>query len=484
MKVLRSRRLAGLAAFAALVLGAAGTACAVPAQAQARGTAALAPPPDVASWGAGGELGDGTTTSRSRYVDIGAGNNVVGVAAGYAPRFGHGLEVRSDGTVWAWGDNRFGELGDGTTTARLAPVQVTGLTGVTQVAGGCVHSLALRSDGTVWAWGDNSVGELGRGTVTGVEATAAPVTGLAGVTKIAAGCGFSLALRSDGTVWAWGYDSAGQLGIGSTANSAVPVKITALSQVTAISAGWDSSVAVVAGGASVWAWGGNEAGQLGDGTLAGHTTPVRVTQLGTVHIVGAAAGGAFDGAAFEFAAVLGTDGSVWAWGNDTLGQLGNAPAAAPVTRPVNTIGAGSGITQISAGLVNMVALKSDGTVLAWGSNQFGQLGNGTTTSAAGPVRVTGLTGATQVAAGAEAGFAVHVPQPVPPVPDLTGDTKAQAAQALQAAGLVLGTVTEAPDKFCDHLGIVISQNPAAGTAVFPGSAVSITIGTPPATGCP
>jgi alpha-tubulin suppressor-like RCC1 family protein len=289
MKVLRSRRLAGLAAFAALVLGAAGTAGAVPAQAQARGTAALAPPPDVASWGAGGLLGDGTTTSRSRYVDIGAGNNVVGVAAGYTPRFGHGLEVRSDGTVWAWGDNRFGQLGDGTTTSRLAPVQMTGLTGVTQVAGGCVHSLALRSDGTVWAWGDNSVGELGRGTVTGVEATAALMNGLAGVTKISAGCGFSLALRSDGTVWAWGYNNVGQLGTGSTVNSQVPVKITGLSQVTAIAAGWDSSVAILANGASVWAWGGNDDGQLGDGTLAGHSTPVRVTQIGTVHIAGVAA---------------------------------------------------------------------------------------------------------------------------------------------------------------------------------------------------
>ena len=106
--------------------------------------------------------------------------------------------------MWAWGDNRFGQLGDGTTTSRLAPVQVTGLTGVTQVAGGCAHSLALRSDGTVWAWGDNSAGELGRGTVTDHEVTPAPVSGLAGVTKISAGCGFSLALRSDGTVWAWG----------------------------------------------------------------------------------------------------------------------------------------------------------------------------------------------------------------------------------------------------------------------------------------
>jgi Regulator of chromosome condensation (RCC1) repeat len=88
-------------------------------------------------------------TDRSRYVDIGAGNNVVGVAAGYSPRWDHGLEVRSDGIVWAWGDNRAGQLGDGTTTTGLAPVQVTGLTGVTQVAGGCVHSPALRSDGTV-----------------------------------------------------------------------------------------------------------------------------------------------------------------------------------------------------------------------------------------------------------------------------------------------------------------------------------------------
>ena len=178
MKVLRSRRLAGLAACAALVFGVAGTAGAVPAQAQARGTAAVAPPPDVAAGGRtrAALLGDGTTTSRSRYVDIRAGNSVVGVAAGWTTSSGHGLEARSDGTVWAWGDNRFGQLGDGTTTTRLAPVQVTGLTGVTQVAGGCVHSLALRSDGTVWAWGDNSVGELGRGTVTGDEVTPAPVS--------------------------------------------------------------------------------------------------------------------------------------------------------------------------------------------------------------------------------------------------------------------------------------------------------------------
>jgi alpha-tubulin suppressor-like RCC1 family protein len=473
MKVLRTRRLAGRAGCAALILGVAGTAGAVPAQ--ARGAATVSQSQVVASWGDNGtgQLGDGTTISRSRYGDIGALDNVVRVAVGY----GQLLAVRSDGTAWAWGSNFHGELGDGTTDARFAPVQVTGLTGVTQVAGGCNHSLALRSDGTVWAWGGNAAGQLGRGTITGGEVTAAPVSGLAGVTKISAGCGFSLALRLDGTVWAWGYDNVGQLGNGSTASSAVPVRITGVSQVTGIAAGWNSAVAVVAGGASVWAWGGNKEGQLGDGTTTGHSIPVRVTQIGTVHIAGVTAG-------FQFAAILGTDGSVWAWGADTAGQLGNVPASSPATRPVNTIGAGSGIAQISAGADHMVALKSGGTVLAWGDNTNGELGTGTTTSVAGPVQVTGLTGATQVAAGGRASFAVHVPQPVPPVPDLTGDTTTQAGQVLQAAGLVLGAVTKVTEKYCTHLGIVMSQTPAAGTAVFPGSAVSVTIGQAPATGCP
>jgi hypothetical protein len=351
---------------------------------------------------------------------------VVQVAAGYGSPSGHGLEVRTDGTVWAWGANGFGQLGDGTTDSRLAPVQVPGLTGVTQVAGGCNHSLALRSDGTVWAWGWNNVGQLGNG---------------------------------------------------STASSAVPVKITGVSQVTGIAAGWDSVVAIAAGGASVWAWGGNDAGQLGNGTLAGHTTPVRVTGIGTVHIAGAAVG-------FKYAAILSTDGSVWAWGTDTAGQLGNAPAATPVTRPVNTIGAGSGITQIAAGGALMLGVRSNGTVLAWGDNRFGELGIGTTTSVTGPVQVTGLTGATQVAAGAVSGFAVHVPLPLPIVPDLTGDTQALASQALQSAGLVLGTVTKAVDNSCGHIGTVMNQNPLAGTKVSPGSAVAVTIGQAPPNPCP
>ncbi len=149
-------------------------------------------------------------------------------------------------------------------------------------------------------------------------------------------------------------------------------------------------------------------GQLGDGTLTSHTTPERVTGL-PVYIAGVGAGG-------HFAVVLGTDGSVWGWGDDSSGQLGNAPASPQVTRPVSTIGAGSGITQISAGPGHVLALKSDGTVLAWGVNRDGQLGNGTTAIVVGPVQVTGLTSATQVSAGRAFSLAIHT------VPWLTGQS--------------------------------------------------------------
>ena len=461
--------------------------------AQARGAAILIRSHVAAGWGynAEGQLGDGTITSRSGYGDISVGNDVVQVAAGS----GHGLAVRSDGTVWAWGSNGAGELGDGTTTSRSTPVRVAGLTGVTQVAACGYFSVALRSDGTVWAWGDNRGGQLGRGTASNHEVTPARVRGLARVTKISAGGSFVLALRADGSVRAWGDNRRGQLGNGTTASSPVPVKVAGLSGVTGIAAGLDASITTRASGiaaiTSVWTWGGNDRGQLGDGTLTSRSTPGRVTGL-PGSIAGIAAGGGLIGrigpggtlSGGGFAAALGTDGTVWAWGDDSAAQLGSSPSGTPVTRPVNTIGAGSGITQLSAGDFHMLALKPDGTVLAWGANGNGQLGNGSTAPVTGPVQVTGLTGATQVAAGGEFSLAVHVPVPPSIVPALTGDTTAQAGQALQDAGLVLGTVTKVVDKFCDHLGTVMSQNPAAGTAVSPGSAVSVTIGRAPANGCP
>src|SRR5206468_1076785 len=168
-------------------------------------------------------------------------------------------------------------------------------------------------------------------------------------------------------------------------------------------AGWDSAVALesssISALTSVWTWGANDLGQLGDGTLAGHSTPERVTGI-PASVRGVSSG-------VKYVVVLGADGSVWGWGGNVAGELGVAHEGDAVTRPVNAIAAGSGITQLAAGGGHVLALKSDGTVLAWGFNASGQLGNGTTAQVGGPGPVIGLTGVTYVAAGFLSSFAVH-----------------------------------------------------------------------------
>jgi len=356
------------------------------------------------AWGANltGQLGDGTTTSRAYYGPVsGLGSFVVQVAAGGT----FALALRSDGTVWAWGSNASGQLGDGNTNYSTTPVQVGGLTNVVAVAAGISQSLALRSDGTVWAWGGNQYGELGIGTTSTDQLTPVQVRGLTGVTKISAGGLFSLALRSDGTVWAWGDNAQGELGNGTTANSDVPVRVPGLSQVTRIDAGYYCSLAVstgIGGATPVWTWGGNDAGDLGDGTLTDRHTPEQVTGIGAPAVTGLAIGNGY-------ALALGSDGSVWAWGADTWGQLGNAPQSAAVTCPILTIAPGSGITQLASGVDHVLALRANGTVLAWGRDYYGELGDGNSAPAVGPVQVAGLSGASQVSAGWEFSLALYTP---------------------------------------------------------------------------
>lgn len=396
----RSRWLARLAATLTVGMAAAAALSAASPDAQSRVTGMVIQSHVVSSWGYNdfGQLGDGSLAGRPQPGDIRVGNDVMQVSGGLV----HALAVRSDGTVWAWGSNESGELGDGTTTDRSVPVQVAGLTGITQVAAGQEFSLALRSDGTVWGWGKNSNGQLGRTTTTNHEAMPARVAVLNGVTRISAGGGFALALRADGIVFAWGSGSGGQLGNGGTAGSAIPVKIAGLSHVTGIAAGKDASLATENDGTSavtsVWAWGSNYYGQLGDGTMVRHTTPERVTGL-PAFVAGVSAGGAFS-------AVLGTDGSVWTWGDNESGQLAAVPQSPEVFRPVNAIAAGSGIIRLAAGYDHVLALKSDGTVLAWGDNESGELGR-PVTAPPGPAPVAGLTSVTQVSAGWESSYVVH-----------------------------------------------------------------------------
>jgi uncharacterized repeat protein (TIGR02543 family) len=189
----------------------------------------------------------------------------------------HTVALKSDGTVWAWGYNRSGQLGDNTTTNRWTPVQVSGLTGVTAIAGGGYHTVALKSDGTVWAWGYNEYGQLGDNTQT-QRLTPVQVSGLTGVTAIAGGKYHSVAIKSDGTVWAWGSNSGGQIGDGTTTSRSIPVPVSVLTGVTAIAGGGYHSVAIKSDG-TVWAWGLNLNGALGDNSTINRWTPVQTSLL-------------------------------------------------------------------------------------------------------------------------------------------------------------------------------------------------------------
>jgi len=411
VKILRGpRRLAQVAGCAALALGLASSAAATSGVAHAAvavpaRTCCIFPShPAAVSWGANqyGQLGNGTYAEYAVYGDVDGLTGVTQVAAGWD----HGLALTSDGTVWAWGAGNAGQLGNGGTTGSPVPEQVPGLTGVIQIAAGAAFSLALTSDGSVWAWGEDDQGQLGNDSTTNSE-WPVQIAGLTGVTQIGAGTEFGMALRSDGTVWTWGLNSSGQLGNATTTSSDVPVQVSGLSQVTQIAAGGDFAMAARTQGfvtmlTSVWTWGSNQFGALGDGdTEPYRSTPGQVSGISVPSVRQIAAGA-------EYSMVLGSDGSVWAWGADYDGQLGNAATYALQAQPVETIGMASGITHIAAGVNHVLALRSDGTVLAWGNDQTSEIGNGTTSDVpALPTEVSGLTNATGVSAGGDFSLAVH-----------------------------------------------------------------------------
>ncbi len=284
-------------------------------------------------------------------------DNVIAVAAGTD----HSLALKSDGTVWVWGGNDMGQLGDGTNTYKSNPVHNKNLEGIIAIAAEYGHSFALKSDGTVWTWGNNTNGQLGDGTYTSRN-TPVQVKNLSDVTAIAAGNGHGLALKSDGTVWAWGWNIYGQLGDGTTTDETTPVQVNSLDNITAIAAGTWHSLAIKSDG-TVWAWGFNGEGQLGDGTTTDRSAPVQVKNLSGVTDI-----------ACELYVSLAckTDGTVWGWGDN--GYLGNGTNISSST-PVQAKNL-SGVFDIDLGYYHSIALKSDGTVWACGSYEEGALGNG------------------------------------------------------------------------------------------------------------
>jgi YVTN family beta-propeller protein len=295
-----------------------------------------------------GQLGDGTTTDIKRPKPIGSGYMAVVAGNNYT------LGLKSDGSLWTWGANDYGQLGDATTVNNPTPKKIA--SGYTAVTAGNYHSLALATDGSLWAWGNNDFGQLGDGTV--VEQHAPKRIGK-GYVAIAAGLGHTLALKQDGSLWAWGQNSQGQLGDGRSANSYDPELVG--TGYKAVSAAGNHSMALKTDG-SLWTWGANDYGQLGDGT----TTPSAIPKL-----IGA--GYASIAAGFRHNLALKTDGSLWAWGSNGHGQLGDGTVADSLTpKQIDT-----GFSALTAGRDYTVALKNEGTVWALGANWYGQLGDGT-----------------------------------------------------------------------------------------------------------
>jgi alpha-tubulin suppressor-like RCC1 family protein len=338
---------------------------------------------DGSLWGWGnnsfGQIGDGSQLSRNIPARSGADADWARVAAG----FYHTVAIKQDGTLWAWGDNTKGQLGDGLSTAsRSTPAKIGTGSNWLAVAAGDFHTLALKTDGSLWAWGDNNSGQVGSGAVLpGIQPVPLQIGTATDWAAIAAGGAHSVALKTDHTLWGWGFNAAGQLGNGTALNAVAPVQIKLPAPFTNtdwnfVAAG-QSHTAALKTDNSLWSWGSNASGRLGSVSPLDSDVPAResgsatnwlAVTAGDSHTMGRQA-----------------DGTLWVWGGNNSGQLGNGTnidAPAPLKPGTDT-----DWVDAAAGSAHSVAMKANGTVWSWGDNSSGQLGDGTSSPKNAPVQV-------------------------------------------------------------------------------------------------
>ena len=373
----------------------------------ARSTLILKSDGTVWTWGANfnGKLGLGETNDLRALTpvevhgpgNVGYLNTVAAVMGGEI----HNVALKSDGTVWCWGWNAFGQLGNGTTNDSWVPVQAgltaaPPLTNVVKLGGRPYFTLAEKADGTIWAWGMNQFGQMGNGTVTppGTPPNSVPVKvsnsqpggPINSAAQITCGYQFGAALTTNGTVWVWGTGTHGEQGTGATTANYIPVQVPGLTNITQISAGWFHILARKADG-TAWAWGDNFNGELGDGTTSNAFSPVRV--LNVSNIVAVSGGDSHSSA-------LAADGTIWKFGKNDVGELGNGTVntnANPFPAKILTDKFGnvfSNVVMMAARDYHNIALKADGSVWMWGANDQGQCGDGTQNEALRPGPVVGL----------------------------------------------------------------------------------------------
>ena len=303
------------------------------------------------------------------------------------------------GSLWAWGSNTNGELGDGTIVHKSSPVQVGAMTTWATVAGGSNHSVAIKTDGTLWAWGGNAQGQLGDGTIVS-KSSPVQVGALTTWSKIsiATGANFTLAVKTDGTLWAWGLNNFGELGDGTIVKKSSPVQVGALTTWSKIGCGDNHAMAIKTDG-TLWTWGRSQSGQLGSGAITSRSSPVQVGALTTWN---AAAGGSDHSVATK------TDGTIWAWGSGTAGELGdgtNVSKSSPVQVGALTTWSSTGFV-CGAGFT--ITVKTNNTMWSWGANTNGQLGDGTIVHKSSPVQIGALTNWGAVGRVQSTGLAVKV----------------------------------------------------------------------------
>jgi alpha-tubulin suppressor-like RCC1 family protein len=313
---------------------------------------------------------------------IGGINNWISISQGQGAS--HHFGIRSNGTLWGWGLGSYGRLGDGTINNRSSPVSVIGgFTDWCQASAGSRHAVGLRVNGTAWAWGCNNYGQLGDGTTTSRLSPVSVIGGFTDWCQIAAGSFHSVAIRQNGTAWSWGRNNNGQFGDGTCTNRSSPVSVVGgFTDWCKISAG-AYHVLAQRTNCTLWAWGRNGianivlGGALGDGSAANRASPVSV--VGGFTWCQASAGS-------SHSLAIRTNGTLWAWGLNYQGRLGDGTTISRLS-PVSVVGGFTDWCQVSAGSAHNLAIRTNGTLWAWGCNERGELGDGTVVSRCSPVSV-------------------------------------------------------------------------------------------------
>ncbi|MFC7774812.1 RCC1 domain-containing protein [Flavobacterium sp. GCM10027622] len=356
------------------------------------------------SWGRNnsGQLGTGQNSSTINLLpkQIGTESNWLKISAGNA----HNLAIKANGTLWAWGRNSDGQVGIGSNASTFnTPQQIGTDTDWAFISAGDEFSLAIKTNGTLWAWGDNAFGQLGD-TSTDDRNSPVQIGTATNWASVSAGTQHALGLKVNGELWAWGTNNTARFSTTLPAFSYVPIQMGTDTDWSKVVASRDHGAALKTNG-TFWTWGSNATGQLGDGTTVDKTTPINIASLnGAIKIA----------KGHQHTLVIKNDGTIWSWGGNASGQLGIgtplSPAPSPTLNPTQENTFNNTWIYIDSKITHTAAIRSDGTLYTWGANLWGQLGDNSQTAKSAPVNVSCPTLATDDFVSAE-DFSVY-PNPV------------------------------------------------------------------------